>query len=93
MLSLTTLSNTPSSRLVLTEEANQRDLQASDLDVLRSKYILLEQKCSHFLSTLVTLRESADDEAERTANSSAQVKHDLASVQLALQVGWRPQLR
>lgn len=73
-------------RLVLTEESNNREVQASEIETLRSKLVLVEERSQHFLSTLVSLRAAVDDEAERSANWAAQFKHDLANVQLALQV-------
>ncbi|XP_073954383.1 uncharacterized protein [Choristoneura fumiferana] len=72
-------------KLVLTEEVNHRDVQASEYETLRSKLIIVEERSQHFLSTLVSLRAAVDDEAERAANWAAQFKHDLANVQLALQ--------
>lgn len=72
-------------KLVITEEVNYRDVQASELENLRSKLVLVEERSQHFLSTLVSLRAAVDDEAERSANWAAQFKHDLANVQLALQ--------
>uniref|UniRef100_A0A1E1WEW3 MATH domain-containing protein n=1 Tax=Pectinophora gossypiella TaxID=13191 RepID=A0A1E1WEW3_PECGO len=72
-------------KLVLTEEASHREIQATELETLRSKLVLVEERSQHFLSTLVSLRAAVDDEAERGANWAAQFKHDLANVQLALQ--------
>ncbi|XP_063831801.1 TNF receptor-associated factor 3 [Ostrinia nubilalis] len=72
-------------KMVLTEESSRRDVQSTEIDNLRSKLILVEEKSQHFLSTLVSLRAAVDDEAERAANWAAQFKHDLANVQLALQ--------
>lgn len=73
-------------RLVLTEEAGQRDVQATEIENLRSKLILVEERSQHFLSTLVSVRAAVDDEAERAANWAGQFKHDLTNVQIALQV-------
>ncbi|XP_026316407.1 TNF receptor-associated factor 3 [Hyposmocoma kahamanoa] len=70
---------------VLTEGFRHRDVQDTELETLRSKLVLVEEQCQHFLSTLMSLRASVDDEAERSANWAAQFKHDLANVQLALQ--------
>nr|XP_049697549.1 TNF receptor-associated factor 1 isoform X1 [Helicoverpa armigera] len=72
-------------KLVLTEESGHRDVQATELENIRSKIVLVEERSQHFLSTLVSLRAAVDDEAERSANWAAQFKHDLANVQLALQ--------
>ncbi|KAL0830197.1 hypothetical protein ABMA28_003652 [Loxostege sticticalis] len=72
-------------KLVVTEESSRRDVQSTEIDTLRSKLVLVEEKSQHFLSTLVSLRAAVDDEAERAANWAAQFKHDLANVQLALQ--------
>lgn len=72
--------------LVLTEGFRHRDVQGTELETIRSKLVLVEEQCQHFLSTLVSLRGAVDDEAERSANWAAQFKHDLANVQLALQV-------
>lgn len=73
-------------RLVLTEGASHRDLHATEIENLRARLVLVEERSQHFLSTLVSLRTAVDDEAERSANWAAQLKHDLANVQLALQV-------
>lgn len=73
-------------RLAVNEESSYRQVQSTELDTVNTKLILLEERSQHFLSTLVTLRSSFDDEAERAANWSAQFKHDLSNVQLALQV-------
>lgn len=72
--------------MILTEESSHRDVQSTEIDNLRSKLVLVEERAQHFLSTLVSLRAAVDDEAERSANWAAQFKHDLANVQLALQV-------
>ncbi|XP_032522992.2 TNF receptor-associated factor 1 isoform X1 [Danaus plexippus] len=72
-------------KLILTEESSHRDVQSTEIDNLRSKLVLVEERAQHFLSTLVSLRAAVDDEAERSANWAAQFKHDLANVQLALQ--------
>ncbi|KAJ2941104.1 hypothetical protein O0L34_g10338 [Tuta absoluta] len=72
-------------KLVVTEEAGQREVQSSELETLRSKLVLVEERNQHLLSTLVSLRAAVDDEAERSANWAAQFKHDLANVQMALQ--------
>ncbi|XP_023950830.2 TNF receptor-associated factor 3 [Bicyclus anynana] len=72
-------------RLSLAEESSHRDLQSTELENLRSKLVLVDERAQHFLSTLVSLRAAVDDEAERAANWAAQFKHDLANVQLALQ--------
>ncbi|CAH0591713.1 unnamed protein product [Chrysodeixis includens] len=72
-------------KLILTEESHGREVQASEIETLRSKLVLVEERSQHFLSTLVSLRAAVDDEAERSANWAAQFKHDLANVQLALQ--------
>lgn len=72
-------------KLVVTEEASHREVQSTELETLRSKLVLVEERSQHFLSTLVSLRSAVDDEAERSANWAAQFKHDLANVQLALQ--------
>ncbi|CAG9782611.1 unnamed protein product [Diatraea saccharalis] len=72
-------------KLVLTEESSRRDIQSTELETLRSKLVLVEEQNQHFLSNLVSLRGTVDDEAERAANWAAQFKHDLANVQLALQ--------
>lgn len=73
-------------RLVLTDESGHRDVQSSEIETLRSKLVLVEERSQHFLSTLVSLRAAVDDEAQRSANWAAQFKHDLSNVQLALQV-------
>ncbi|XP_068623159.1 TNF receptor-associated factor 2 [Battus philenor] len=72
-------------KLTLTETTGLRDVHATELENLRTKLILVEERSQHFLSTLVSLRAAVDDEAERAANWAAQFKHDLANVQLALQ--------
>ncbi|CAF4764126.1 unnamed protein product [Pieris macdunnoughi] len=72
-------------KLVLTEESSNHDIQSTELEHLRSKLMLVEDRAQHFLSTLVSLRAALDDEAERSANWAAQFKHDLSNVQLALQ--------
>ncbi|CAB3232752.1 unnamed protein product [Arctia plantaginis] len=72
-------------KLVLTEESSRREVQSTELETIRSKIVLVEERSQHFLSTLVSLRAAVDDEAERSANWAAQFKHDLANVQLALQ--------
>ncbi|CAH2055587.1 unnamed protein product, partial [Iphiclides podalirius] len=72
-------------KLVLTEGAGHRDLHAAEMENLRARLVLVEERSQHFLSTLVSLRAAVDDEAERAANWAAQFKHDLANVQLALQ--------
>ncbi|CAG4987358.1 unnamed protein product [Colias eurytheme] len=72
-------------KLILTEESSTRDIQSTELENLRTKLVLVEERAQHFLSTLVSLRAALDDEAERSANWAAQFKHDLANVQLALQ--------
>lgn len=72
-------------KLVLTEESGHRDVQSTEIENIRSKLVLVEERSQHFLSTLVSLRAAVDDEAERSANWAAQFKHDLANVQLALQ--------
>lgn len=72
-------------KLVLTEESGRRDVQTTEIETIRSKLVLVEERSQHFLSTLVSLRAAVDDEAERSANWAAQFKHDLANVQLALQ--------
>ncbi|XP_045778218.1 TNF receptor-associated factor 3 [Maniola jurtina] len=72
-------------KLLLAEESSHRDLQSTELENLRSKLVLVEERAQHFLSTLVSLRGAVDDEAERAANWAAQFKHDLSNVQLALQ--------
>ncbi|XP_045504879.1 TNF receptor-associated factor 2 isoform X1 [Colias croceus] len=72
-------------KLILTEESSNRDIQSTELENLRTKLVLVEERAQHFLSTLVSLRAALDDEAERSANWAAQFKHDLANVQLALQ--------
>ncbi|CAK1542444.1 unnamed protein product [Leptosia nina] len=72
-------------KLVLTEQSSNHDIQATEVENLRSKLVLVEERAQHFLSTLISLRAALDDEAERSANWAAQFKHDLANVQLALQ--------
>ncbi|KAJ8728499.1 hypothetical protein PYW07_006195 [Mythimna separata] len=72
-------------KLALTEESGRRDVQTTEIETIRSKLVLVEERSQHFLSTLVSLRGAVDDEAERSANWAAQFKHDLANVQLALQ--------
>ncbi|KAF9813591.1 hypothetical protein SFRURICE_014969 [Spodoptera frugiperda] len=72
-------------KLVLTEESGHRGVQSTEIENIRSKLVLVEERSQHFLSTLVSLRAAVDDEAERSANWAAQFKHDLANVQLALQ--------
>ncbi|KAJ0172471.1 hypothetical protein K1T71_011610 [Dendrolimus kikuchii] len=72
-------------KLVLSEESGHREIQTTELETLRSKLMLVEERSQHFLSTLVSLRAAVDDEASRAANWAAQFKHDLANVQLALQ--------
>ncbi|XP_047538913.1 TNF receptor-associated factor 3 [Vanessa atalanta] len=72
-------------KLIITEESSHRDVQSTELENLRSKLVLVEERSQHFLSTIMTLRSAVDDEAERAANWAAQFKHDLANVQLALQ--------
>ncbi|XP_050682823.1 TNF receptor-associated factor 3 [Leptidea sinapis] len=72
-------------KLALTEESSYRDVQSTELETLRSKLVLVDERSQHFLSTLVSLRAAVDDEAERSANWAAQFKHDMANVQLALQ--------
>ncbi|XP_030023360.2 TNF receptor-associated factor 3 [Manduca sexta] len=72
-------------KLVITEESSHREVQSTELETLRSKLVLVEERSQHFLSTLVSLRAAVDDEASRSANWAAQFKHDLANVQLALQ--------
>ncbi|XP_045453559.1 TNF receptor-associated factor 3 [Melitaea cinxia] len=72
-------------KLILSEETSHRDLQATELENLRSKLVLVEERSQHFLSTIVSLRAAVDDESERSSNWAAQFKHDLANVQLALQ--------
>lgn len=74
------------SRHAITEESGRRDVQTTEIETIRSKLVLVEERSQHFLSTLVSLRAAVDDEAERSANWAAQFKHDLANVQLALQV-------
>ncbi|XP_072945507.1 uncharacterized protein Traf-like isoform X2 [Epargyreus clarus] len=72
-------------KLTITEESSQRDVQSTEIETIRAKLVLVEERSQHFLSTLVSLRSAVDDEAERAANWAAQFKHDLANVQLALQ--------
>ncbi|KAG7304671.1 hypothetical protein JYU34_010017 [Plutella xylostella] len=72
-------------KLIITEEVNARDVQSSDLETLRTKFQLLEERSQHFLSTVTTLRTALDEGSERCSNWSAQFKHDLANVQLGLQ--------
>ncbi|CAH2088393.1 unnamed protein product [Euphydryas editha] len=72
-------------KIILSEETSHRDVQSTELENLRSKLVLVEERSQHFLSTIVSLRTAVDDEAERSANWAAQFKHDLANVQLALQ--------
>ncbi|CAG5057853.1 unnamed protein product [Parnassius apollo] len=72
-------------KLTLTEESSYRDVHSTELENLRTKLILVEERSQHFLSTLVSLRAAVDDEAERSADWAAQFKHDLSNVQLALQ--------
>ncbi|KAH9638468.1 hypothetical protein HF086_016793 [Spodoptera exigua] len=52
-------------KLVLTEESGHRDVQATEIENIRSKLVLVEERSQHFLSTLVSLRAAVDDEAER----------------------------
>ncbi|NP_001243916.1 TRAF3 [Bombyx mori] len=73
-------------KLVITEESSHRDIQSTEMETIRSKLVLVEERTQHFLSTLVSLRAAVDDEASRSANWAAQFKHDLANVQIALQV-------
>lgn len=73
------------SRLVLTEEASHREIQATELQTLRSQLVLVEERTQHLLSRVVSARAASDDEAARSADWAAQFKHDLAHVQLALQ--------
>ncbi|XP_031765005.1 TNF receptor-associated factor 3 isoform X2 [Galleria mellonella] len=72
-------------KLALAELASHRDLQSTEIENVRSKLILIEERTEHFISTLVAIRTTVDDEAERTTDFTAQFKHDLANVQLALQ--------
>lgn len=72
-------------KLVITEESSHRDIQSTEMETIRSKLVLVEERTQHFLSTLVSLRAAVDDEASRSANWAAQFKHDLANVQIALQ--------
>ncbi|KOB78396.1 Uncharacterized protein OBRU01_02425 [Operophtera brumata] len=72
-------------KLVLTEEASQREIQGTELQTLRSQLVLVEERTQHLLSRVVSARAAADDEAARSADWAAQFKHDLANVQMALQ--------
>ncbi|CAH0718887.1 unnamed protein product, partial [Brenthis ino] len=72
-------------KLVITEESSHRDIQSTELENIRSKLILVEERTQHFLSNIVSLRATVDDEAERASNWAAQFKHDVSNVQLALQ--------
>ncbi|XP_060806484.1 TNF receptor-associated factor 3-like [Amyelois transitella] len=72
-------------KLALAEESSQRDIHQTELQNLRSKMVLMEERSQHFLSTLVSTRATMDDEQERTSNWASQFKHDLANVQLAIQ--------
>ncbi|KOB67704.1 Uncharacterized protein OBRU01_19371, partial [Operophtera brumata] len=64
---------------------NQREIQGTELQTLRSQLVLVEERTQHLLSRVVSARAAADDEATRSADWAAQFKHDLANVQMALQ--------
>lgn len=72
-------------RLHLSEESGTRQIQATELDTVNAKLVLLEDRTQHFVTTLVALTSAIDSESERTTNLSAQFNNDLTGVQLALQ--------
>ncbi|KAM3956337.1 TNF-receptor-associated factor-like [Aphomia sociella] len=72
-------------KIALAEEASHRDLQAKEIEKLRSKLVLIEEGSQHFISTLVAIRATLDDETERSTEFTAQFKHDIANIQLTLQ--------
>ncbi|XP_041969674.1 TNF receptor-associated factor 5 [Aricia agestis] len=72
-------------KLVVSEEAGAREVQATELETVRARLVLLEERSAHFLQAVTALRAAADGEAARAADLAAQFKHDLANVQLAVQ--------
>ncbi|XP_053616519.1 TNF receptor-associated factor 1 [Plodia interpunctella] len=72
-------------KIALAEESSQRDLQQTDLENLRAKLARIEENSQHFLSTLASTRATVDEEQELTSNWAAQIRHDLANVQITLQ--------
>ncbi|XP_013171438.1 PREDICTED: TNF receptor-associated factor 1 [Papilio xuthus] len=72
-------------KLVLSAESSQRDVFSTELETLRTKLVLVEERGQHVVSALGTLRAAVDAEAARAADWAAQFRHDLSNVQLALQ--------
>lgn len=73
---------------MLSAESSQRDVFSTELETLRTKLMLVEERGQHVVSAIGPLRAAVDAEAARAADWVAQFRHDLSNVQLALQV-WR----
>ncbi|VVC90138.1 unnamed protein product [Leptidea sinapis] len=61
--------------LALTEESSYRDVQSTELETLRSKLVLVDERSQHFLSTLVSLR-AALTTVMRLENAISSLVHE-----------------